>query len=440
MSNNILDILKELNLDNGKNYKRDVLKKYESNELFKKVCHVTYNPRISFYIRKVPNFLPLHTGKPTMSLERAIDTLLGMVASRNVTGNEAIEYVSTILSSVDIDDAEVLTRIIKRDLNVKVSTNSINEVWPSLIPVFPVLLASPDKPKTRANIRFPAIAQVKADGGRTCAIVSGGTVTYYTRNGNTLDKLNTPELDNLLISIRDNFGTDCMVDGEIVFTDKGGNLLNRKTSNGLFSKANLGTLEDSVAEFSKFFVWDIVNLEHFYEEREDADYITRFSNLVKSVPIDQKRVVVIDSKEVDNWQQIEDYYGEVVAEGHEGLIIKNTDGIWQNDRSKDCVKMKAEEDCDLRIVGYNPHNKNPDWIGSLIMQSAGDNPVIVNVGSGLKESGELDRKQPFSAFEGKIAKVIYNEIIKSKDDKKSRSLFLPRILCLRHDKDEADVL
>jgi len=39
----IVEIIKEINLDNGTNYKIDILKKYSDNDLFRDVLAMTYD-------------------------------------------------------------------------------------------------------------------------------------------------------------------------------------------------------------------------------------------------------------------------------------------------------------------------------------------------------------------------------------------------------------
>ena len=57
----------------------------------------------------------------------------------------------------------------------------------------------------------------------------------------------------------------------------------------------------------------------------------------------------------------------------------------------------------------------------------------MNVGSGLTDA---DREQDHKKFLGKIIEVVYNEKIKAKDG--TFSLFLPRFVTVREDKDVAN--
>jgi hypothetical protein len=47
--NNIKAIIEEINLQNGSNYKIDILKKHSENELFKRVLKMTYDNVIFTY-------------------------------------------------------------------------------------------------------------------------------------------------------------------------------------------------------------------------------------------------------------------------------------------------------------------------------------------------------------------------------------------------------
>ena len=52
----ISQILQELNLENGSNYKKQILEKHKENELWLKVLYYAYNPNFKYYQKKIPNY------------------------------------------------------------------------------------------------------------------------------------------------------------------------------------------------------------------------------------------------------------------------------------------------------------------------------------------------------------------------------------------------
>jgi DNA ligase-1 len=127
----------------------------------------------------------------------------------------------------------------------------------------------------------------------------------------------------------------------------------------------------------------------------------------------------------------------MLERGEEGTIIKNFDHVWEDKRSKGLVKMKAEKDCDLEVIGFNPgKGKNLGLIGSIICTSA-DNKVEVSI-SGLTDALRKEITDNQADWIGRIVEVKYNERISSRTRTDVDSLFLPRFVELREDKDAAN--
>jgi hypothetical protein len=129
----IKDIINELNVENGSNYKLSIFKKYSGNDLFKRVLKMTYDNVVYNYgitLKNVPEYAP-ESGRP-ISLNTALDELLKL-SSREITGNAAISFLHSLLCNLSADDAEVLEKIIKRDLRINAGKTLINKVHKNLI-------------------------------------------------------------------------------------------------------------------------------------------------------------------------------------------------------------------------------------------------------------------------------------------------------------------
>lgn len=425
----IKSILDTLGSDNSRLFKEKVMAENADNELFKRVCYMTFNPYANYYIRKIPQYS--QSDMYSVNFEDVLD-FLNRLSERQYTGNEAISKLTTMLCGLSADDAYVIECILQSDLKVGVSVATVNKTWKGLIPSYPVMLCAADNPDTRDNIGFPALAQIKADGGRTNALVYENRVVYFSRNGKPLD-LNNKVLDNELMGIRNWLGYDIMVDGEVVFWE-GDVPMNRQKSNGLFNKANKHTISDEERSKAVFHVWDMVSLEEFHAGKGTQSYNDRFMTLLDNTA-ETTRVRSIEYKFINSWAEAKVYYAEAIARNLEGLVIKNLDGIWENKRSGDCVKMKETISGDFLCIGTTPHSKKPHLIGSLQCRSGGDNPVIFSVGSGLTKVDSMKKPEDYI---NKVVECEYNQIT-VKDDG-SRSLFLPRFITIRFDKDEADTL
>lgn len=122
--------------DNGRKFKEDLLSQHSSNETLKRVVKLALDPTINFYIKKIP--AEWHV-PGMMSLDDALDFLEHRLAKRVVTGDAARDELAKVLGLVGDDEAEVIKKIISRDLKCGVSESTANKVWKGLIPEYPYM-------------------------------------------------------------------------------------------------------------------------------------------------------------------------------------------------------------------------------------------------------------------------------------------------------------
>lgn len=96
-----------------------------------------------------------------------------------MTGNAAINTLGWILTNCSVEDAEVIARIVDRDLRCGASESTPNKVWPGIVPTFDVMLSHKDISGTK----YPAYAQMKMDGARCHLYFDGVNCTAFTRSG-----------------------------------------------------------------------------------------------------------------------------------------------------------------------------------------------------------------------------------------------------------------
>ena len=165
-------------------------------------------------------------------------------------------------------------------------------------------------------------------------------------------------------------------------------------------------------------------------------YSSRLARLEKLLQNISNRISLIETSEVVSLELAEEIAEQYILQGYEGAIIKSKDLLFENKTSKSQIKIKSELDCDLLCVGVTKGNgKYKGLVGALECTSACGN-LKVSVGSGLTD--EM-RSADFKEYLGKIITVKYNEKITKKDSDEI-SLFLPRFVEVRIDKDVADNL
>jgi len=425
----IYNILQELASDNSRNFKLDVLKKHQNNELLKRVCFLTLDPFTQFFQRKIPAYSVAQANQAD-SLSSALDSL-ALLSTRQVTGNAAINHLTKVLSSLTAEDANVVERVIQKDLKCGVSGATVNRVWPELIHDYPCMLAAGFDQKLIDRMAFPAYVQLKLDGLRANAIVRNGVVEFRSRNGKEIH-INDPEFADTFVRMAD--GSDMVFDGELLIRGlcgQPGEFLDRQTGNGILNKAVKGTISDDECHTICMTLWDAIPFDDFMRGVHKTPYSIRLEKLNHLVEGADDRVSAVWTAEANDLGEVQSHFQRFLSFGQEGIILKSKDMIWENKRSKNQIKFKDVRECELRVVGIQEGTgKYAGMIGALLCESE-DGVVQVSVGTGLKDDDRMK-----DVYSGKIVSVKYNQRIKNKAGE--HSLFLPVFVEVREDKDVAD--
>lgn len=433
---NILHTLNEIASDTKRSHKIALIEANRHNPLFIRVVKLALDPYTNFHIRKIPEYKP--AADNPQSLDWAMDQLV-QLTTRSVTGNSGIEHLRMVLGSLSQDDATVVSRIIGKDLRCGMADGIVNSVITGLIPTYPCMLARAFDTKNIKNIRFPAYSQLKADGLRVNVHIVGGKVSIFGRSGKPIDLLG--QMDIAALELASHFHGDVVFDGELVVVDGKGNPLSRKIGNGVLNKAIKGTISDKEAATVQAQLWDVIPFEEFKAGIGSQPCVDRYSAVVSAVNSisNNTKFTAIPCEIVNSLEESVAHFQEMLDQGYEGTIIKNMDSVWEDSRSKNMVKMKAELEADLEIIGYNPGTGQFEgMVGSLIAASS-DRKVVVSV-SGFSHRLRREITDSIDSLMGTIITVMYNERITSQSASRDGvdSLFLPRFVEFRTDKTVAD--
>jgi len=421
----MLNILNKIAATTKRTEKESILRELDESQatLFKRVATATYSQSHDFWVKVYPR-AETHSGE--LELIYAINQCMFYLTDRKVSGNKALEFLTDLDSKLSEDDAEVLNRIILRDLKCGATESTFNKIWPDLVYVHPYMRCSAMSEKSLAKIKLPCYSQTKEDGQYVDIIVSDDkVVTYKSRSGKEF-AFNSPTLDVIFTQ-----NASMVFMGEALVKDAEGNILPRTEGNGYLNG------DDIDPSRLHFVLWDYIPLAAFNAKRCTTEYKHRLL-LLKSVAENATtgQIEVVHTRVCHSVNDIIAHMQYNVDLGLEGIVIKNLDNIWFDGTSQGQVKFKIIFDVELIVVGIEEGtNSNAGKLGALVCESS-DGLIKVNVGIGFNAK---QRKEFFS--EDMIGKVITcraNDIVQNKSNVGVWSLFLPRFGEIRTDKKVAD--
>jgi hypothetical protein len=430
--NMITNIINELCENNGSNYKLDVLKKHKSNKLLQRVLKMAYDSTVYRYYLTMKHWhnIPDHKFEtpenPTYTLEQALDFLEFKLATRELTGNAAIEAMDTVFNSLSADDRDVIIKIINRDLRINCGRTSINKVFGNLITKPVYMRCGVFSKKSSKDISYPALVQLKADGTYREMKISDGKVELFSRSGEQYFY----EFENKYSDLPDGHYT-----GELIVEGTE----NRSESNGLLNSDNPPV--DKII----FYVWDYITPDEYsnaankvkntltYKERLDT-----LRQIVKTKNCHQLQI--IESHEVNNSKEAFSKVIEWMENGLEGGVLKDLNGVFRDGSSKHQLKMKLEMDLEVRVTGFKEGKigtKRAETFGAINFET--DDGMIKGSTSGFSDELLEQINSDRDSYVGKIMTVSCNDITKGRDSD-HYALSHPRFKEFRNDRDDTDTL
>ncbi|MGC1454587.1 MAG: non-homologous end-joining DNA ligase [Nitrospirota bacterium] len=240
-------------------------------------------------------------------------------------------------------------------------------------PVKPMLHAV--KPMLATLVKEPFdhpdwIFEVKWDGYRAVAEVRDDAVSLYSRNGISLAKKFAPLVDALR-----KFGSDAVMDGEIVVVDDQG-------------RADFQALQHYQGSGSSHLVYYVFDLLYFRGHDLTGLPLLRRKELLKKVLPSSPKIKFSSHVEKEGVL----FYGVSKEKGLEGIVAKHSQSIYETGkRSRQWLKVKTRLTQEGVIAGFTEAGGSRQNFGALVLGVfEGDNFVYIgNVGSGF---GDKDLK------------------------------------------------
>lgn len=452
----IKQILDEISNEPGKNQKMVILGKYADNELLKRVLYMANSSRVKFYIKQIPEYT--RKAEQTNTLDFIINEL-GHISRREVTGNDALRFLSDLLATLNPNDAYVIERIIEKDLKIGMDS-SINKVFKNLIEETGYMGAvSFDEKKARKLFEKgnKAYSQVKMDGRYCNAIISDGAVYLESRQGeptivtgakflgclNELALMNEVVLNGeLTMDFTPRYESNGIIASIIDICGKRGERSEKENSKKLSTfESKHGNFEEALAKI-RYTVWDMITIDEYNEASSKTPYNTRLKNLENVFFGNEQTssmVSIIENREVNTFEEAMEHFKEMLGRGEEGTILKAQTGEWKDGKPLWQIKLKLELTLDLVITGFNygtKGTKNEHVVSSLNAETSCG--LLKTRPQGLKEDLMKEITENQDNLLGTIIEVKCSGL--SFDNTGAYSLLYPAFKHFRDDKGNANSL
>lgn len=444
------DHLEKIAATASKTEKEKLLKEgFAASPLLRRICLAAYDPFVTYGIARIPEFDAQDTYSLDMSNE-IIWKLLDDLATRKLSGNEAIAQVKAALSVMPNSSRELFKRVLLRDLRAGFSENTINKAEKGAIKTFPYMRCTLPEKSNMAQWDWAAgiIVQLKADGMFLNLTRGQGTEAWATTRAGTPLPDNSPQMQAVLEAAGQTIPSNTQCHGEMTVyevTPAGKALLSRKEGNGIINSMLTGEPLDP-----KYILvvdlWDMIPLEAVVPKgKYELGYKQRLTRLAKTLAGNNvdSLLRLVPTKIVRSKAEAFALYKAYLAAGLEGVICKHPELVWRDTGSggeKNQVKLKLDFEVELEVYDFEPGTpgtKTEATFGSLKCRSC-DDLLRVDV-SGMTDEMRLDAHLNRESWKGSIITVRANDVI-DREGTDIRSLFLPRFIERRLDKSTADSL
>ena len=391
------------------------------------------------------NAIAVSDSEEMVDTDNSFQELVGKLLSVRAVNNDLREQVARYVNSYPKQYREMLVKVLTKGMNIGLGVREVNKALGE------VLILDIEIMKAESDVNIvkkwfqegkEVWAELKYDGIRGFAeMVANGVKSIKTYNMSELDidvMTNIRDQLNKMHPVWVHYIKEPHYFFDFEITGKERRTVSGEVGSLIKGKAKPGCDENWLANIFDVHTWDI-----FDGYESNVPYTKRRFILegVRERTIgDLPNIRISRRWKVENFGEVSALFAQVLSEGEEGLVLKCGDGVYELKRSSNWVKMKAERECDLMVVGWFPgEGRRAESIGGFTCQSS-EGGLVVSVGSGFKDKDleEIMKNGPDS-YIGKIVKVKFNEVI-SKKDSDVKSLFLPRFCGVRFDKNEANSL
>jgi len=382
----------------------------------------------TFGVKQVPESTVDGQGLSWLNFKQLAEALY----RRELTGHAARDAIELAMGvATQRQWNQFYRRILIKDMRAGFSEKTVNKVakkFPQYrVPVFECQLAH-DAANHDSKLTGIKLVEKKLDGVRCLTVVDyeNKTVVQYTRNGKVLE--NFSHVTDYLAGFIQEFGRSYVLDGEIM----------SGSFNELMKQVHR---KDNVAASDAVLnLFDIIPLVEFKQgkstmgQRRRSAFLKGFENIFNDSGI----ITIVPQKQFNLDSMIEeiefkDYMKAMIAEGYEGVMVKDPDAVYECKRSVAWLKIKPFIEVSLTVTGVEEGTgRNVGKLGAIVCEGVDDGKrIVVNVGSGFTDEQRAEYWAAKDALVAQVVEVRADATSQSQDSEDTYSLRFPRFLRFR---------
>lgn len=359
---------------------KEKIKILKENPQLKEVLVYAYDPFIKYFITA-----PTTEGQGEEEII-SDDTrvLLNHLQQRTYGTKTSLDIISRYMEKLTPDSAELLQRVINKDLQCNINIKTINKAFPKLISLVyngsekpPLMLL---KNYEKKKCEFPCLVAVKKDGVRA-RFING---EFITRQGKKI--IGVEHLEEQLKDVEYELDGEMCVPG-LIFDEASGLIRSEEsTPEAVYHMFDITDIDDT--KMNRYY--ELVQLK--------SNYLAGCSN-----------IEVIQHLCANNEEELIDFYNKAVEDGEEGIVIYKMDSLYEDKRSYDWMRLVPKNSEDLEVIGFfEGRGKYAFTLGGIIVDRKGK---AVKVGTGFKDV--LSKKEEEGIIKDVDKKVFYSLSIPS---------------------------
>ena len=194
----------------------------------------------------------------------------------------------------------------------------------------PLPMLAHDYNKRGKSIQFPCFVQKKFDGTRCVGVPQKG---LFSRN-----RKSYPHMSHIVEELN-RLPPTMILDGEL-YSDT----LTFQEIVGLVKRETLKAGDEEKQQQIQFHVYDLIN---------EMPYVQRYANLQMLFRRYKfKHLVLVKTEHCESEEKMKEMHAQYVTDGYEGIMLRNKDGLYANNRSIHLQKYKEFFDMECDIVGF----------------------------------------------------------------------------------------